>query len=62
MQHNRDIEHKEVNIYCATNQFPEFKFIDPHNKPNCVRVLGNNYCMYFDPEPEHGACAMCCIY
>ena len=28
-QHNKDVDHQDMNIYCATNQFPELYFLVP---------------------------------
>ena len=32
---------------CATNQFPELKFLGPQNKPHVVHGLGKHYNMRF---------------
>ena len=61
LQHNKDVEHQGVKMYCSTNQFPELCFIGPNNKPHGVRVLGNHYHMSFDPKLGHVTCAMRCI-
>ena len=68
VQQNKDVEHQDVKIYCATNQFPELKFLCPNNKKHGVRGLGNNYHMRFDTKLWHGTCAVCntsnpfCVY
>ena len=33
-QDNDAIAHKDVNIYCNTNQFPELPFCGTHSKPH----------------------------
>ena len=58
MQHNKDVEHQDVKINFATNQFPELKFLGPHNKPHGVRGLGKNYYKCFDPKLGHGRYAI----
>ena len=58
MQHNKYVEHQEVKIYCATNQFTELNFIEPHNKPHGIGGLGKNYHIRFYPELGHGTYAI----
>ena len=53
MQHNKYVEHQDVNIYCATNQFPELKFLGPQKKPHGVSGLGKNYNIRFDTKLGH---------
>ena len=53
VQHNKYIYHKDVKIYCATNQFPELKFLGPHNKSHGVLGLGKHYHMSFYPRLGH---------
>ena len=50
VQNNEYVEHQDVKMYCATNQFPELMFLWPHNNPHDVRRLGKHYCMTFDPK------------
>ena len=33
-QDNADVEHKDVKMYCDTNQFPALPFCGPHPKPH----------------------------
>ena len=61
VQHNEDVKLQDVEIYCATNQFPEFWFFWTHNKPYGVCGLGNYYCMCFGTKLVHGTCAIFCI-
>ena len=58
MQYNKYFYHQDVKIYCATNQFPELKFLMPHNKPHGVRGIGKHYNMSFDPKLGHKTCAI----
>ena len=46
-QHNKDVEHQEMKIYSATNQFPELNYLGTHNKPQYVHRLGKHYHMHF---------------
>ena len=50
MKHNEYVEHQDMKMYCATNQFTELMFLWPHNKPHGVHGLDKNYCMLFDPK------------
>ena len=61
MQNNEYAKHQYVNIYCATNQFPDFSCCVPHNKPHGLSGLGKNYHMRFDPKLGHGTCEVCHI-
>ena len=49
MKHNKDADHKDERIYCATDQFHELQFLGAHNKPHGVRGLGNHshICFYY---------------
>ena len=58
VQHNKDVELQDVNMYCAKNQFPKFSCCGPHNKPNDVRGLGKNYPMCFYTKIGHGRCVI----
>ena len=58
MQHNKFVDNKDVKIYCATNQFPGFQFLGPHNNPHCLHRLGNHYHMCFDTKIVHGTYMM----
>ena len=58
MQHNKDVEHQDLKVYCSTNHFPELNFLGPHKKPHGVRRLGKHYHMCFDPKLGHVTCAI----
>ena len=58
VQHNKYVKYQCRKIYGATNQFPEFKFLGPHNKLHSVHGLVNHYHMYFDTKIGHGICEM----
>ena len=47
-----------MQIYFATNQFIELKFLGPHNKQHGVRGLGKHSHMCFDPKLVHGICVI----
>ena len=59
MQHNKDVEYQNVKIYCATNQFPELKFLGTYKKPHGVCELGKHYHMCFDIKLVHDTYAIC---
>ena len=61
VQYNSDISHKDVNIYCNTNQFPILSFSVPHSKPHGARGLVKYYHLRFDTKLVHGACKICRI-
>ena len=54
VQDNADVEHKDVKIYCDTNQFSELPLCGPHPKPHRARGLSKNYHLHFDPKLDHG--------
>ena len=53
VKNNEYIQHKYVKIYCTTNQFPEFQFCGPQNKPYDVHRLIKHCHMRFDPKILH---------
>ena len=53
VQHNKDVKHQDVKMYCAENQFPELKFLGPHKKPHDVHGLGKHYHMCFNIKLGH---------
>ena len=58
VQDNADVEHKDVKMYCNTNQFPELSFSGPHSKPHGARGLNKNYHLHFDQKLGMGICAI----
>ena len=58
VQDNADVAHKDVEIYCDTNQFPKLPFFGSHTKPNRARRVGKQYNLRFDPNIGHGICAI----
>ena len=58
LQNNKYIEHQYVKIYCTKNQFLQFLFCVPHNKPHGVHRLSNHYHMCFYPKLGHGTCTI----
>ena len=56
VQDNDDVSHKDVKMYCDTNQFPELPFCGPHPKPNVARGLSKHYHLRFDPKLGHVIC------
>ena len=61
MKHNKYVEHQNVKIYFATNQFLELQFLETQNKTHGIHGLGNNYHVCFDTKLGHGTCAIRCI-
>ena len=53
-----DIAHKDVKMFCNTNQFPSFPVYGPRTKPHGVRGLSKHYHMRFYPKLGHGICAI----
>ena len=58
VQDNADVEHKDVKMYCNTNQFPTLVFCGPHSKPHGARGLLKHYHLRFDPKLGMGKCAI----
>ena len=54
MQHNKYVEHQDMQTYYSKNQFPELQFIGPHNRAHVVCGLRKKYHMCFDPKLGHG--------
>ena len=50
VQDNADVEHKDVKMYCNTNQFPTLPFCGPHSKPPGARGLSKHYHLRFDTK------------
>ena len=45
---NADVAHKDVKMYCDTNQSPTLKFCGSHPKPHRAMGLSNHYHLRFD--------------
>ena len=58
VQNNADVAHKDVRIYCDTNQFPTLPFSCSYPKPYGERGLGKNYHLRFDPNLRNVICAI----
>ena len=58
VQDNDDVSHKDVKMYCDTNQFLALPFFVPHPKPYRARGLDKHYHFHFDPKLCHGICAI----
>ena len=56
VQHDKYVDHQDVKISCAPNQFPELKLLGKHNKPHGVIGLGNHYHMRFNTKLGYGTC------
>ena len=53
-QDNSNFSHKDVKMYCDTNEFPALPFCGPHTKPHESRGLSKHYRLSFDPKLVHG--------
>ena len=58
VQDNSDVAHKDVKIYCDTNQFPALPFCGPHPKPHGERGQRKHFHLRFDPKLGHGICVI----
>ena len=58
MKHNKYVKHKDVKMYCWTNQLTELKFLGPKNKPHGVCGLCNHYHLCFYTKLGHGTYAI----
>ena len=58
VQDNSDVLHKDVKIYCDTNQFLALPFCGPHTKPHGSRGFSKYYHLLFDPKIGHGIYAI----
>ena len=58
VKYNPDVSHKEVKIYCKTNELPELPFCGPHPKPHSARGFSKHHYSCFDPKIGHGICAI----
>ena len=56
VQDNADVAHKDVKMYCDTNQLPTLPFCGSHPKPHGSRGMGKKYHLRFDPNLGHGIC------
>ena len=57
-QDNSDVAHKDVKVYCDTNQFPSLPFFGSHPNPHGARGLSKNYHITFNPKLGRGICAI----
>ena len=58
VQDNYSVAHKDMKLYCNTNQFPALTFCGPHSKPHGVRGLSKHYHLRFDPKLGNGFCVI----
>ena len=50
MQHNKDVKHQDVKMYCTTQHFLEINCLQPNKKPHGVRGMVKHYHMRLDPK------------
>ena len=53
VQDNADVAHKDVKMYCDTNQLPASPLCGSNPNPHGARGLGNNYHIRFDKNIGH---------
>ena len=58
VQDNADVAHKDVKMYCDTNQFAVLPFCGSHPNPRGARGLVKHYHIHFDPNLGDGICAI----
>ena len=58
VQDNADVPHKDVKMYCDTNQLSALTFCGTHPEHNESRELSKHYHLGFDPNTGHGICAL----
>ena len=58
VQDNDDVSHKDMKLYCNTNQFPSLSFCGPYSKSHGARGLIKHYHLRFDPKLGNGVCAI----
>ena len=58
VQDNSDVAHKDVKMYCDTNQFPALPFCGSYPKTHGARGLVKHYHIRFDTNLGHGICAI----
>ena len=56
VQDSADVVHKDVKMYCDTNQFRTLPFCGSHTKPHGAKLLGKHYSLRFDQNLGHGIC------
>ena len=61
VQHNADVAHKDVKIYCNKVQFLALPFCGPNYKPRGARGLIKHHHLCFDPKLGKSVCALCRI-
>ena len=58
VQDRADVAHKDVIMYCNTNQFQVSPFCGPYSKPHGARGLSKHYHLIFDTKLGNGVCAI----
>ena len=56
IQNNDAVSHKDVKMYCNTNQLPELTFCGQHSKSLGERVLIMHYHLRFYSKLGNGVC------
>ena len=58
VQDNVNVAHKDVKIYCNTNQFPALPFCVTHSKPPGAMGFIKHYHLRFYPKLGNDVCAI----
>ena len=61
VQYNAAVAHKDLKMYCNTNQFPALPFCVPHSEPHGARGLSKHYHLRFDPKLGNFVCSILLI-
>ena len=61
VQDNDDVAHKDVTLYCDSNQFQTLPFCVSHPKLHVSRGLSKHDHFRFDTKLGHGLCEICRI-
>ena len=58
VQDNADVAHKNVIMFCNTNQISALTFCGPSFKPHGASRLSKHYNLCFDPKLDNDVCAI----
>ena len=61
VQDNAYVSHKDVKMYCKTNQFSGLTFFVTHSKPHGARGSSKHYHLSFYPKLCNDVCETCRI-
>ena len=61
VQYNADLSHKDMKMYCNTNQFLALTFCGPNSKPHGARRMSKHYHLLSYPKQGNCVCAILLI-